>query len=183
MDGIDGLAAGEAVVAGAGATMLLHAGGYSGLAWTTAVVSGASGGFLVWNWPPAKIFMGDVGSGLLGFLFATSAVASENAGGPPLLAWLLLLGVFVFDATVTLFRRLARGERVYEAHRSHAYQRAVQAGWSHRFVTGVALALTAVLSLFALAAVHAPERLVPAAGLGLVLLGLAYVLLERRTRS
>jgi len=180
MDGIDGLAAGEAVlVAGIGCTFLL-ADGRRDLAIIALLTVGASGGFLVWNWAPAKIFMGDVGSGLLGFIFATLAVGSENAGSFPLLGWLLLLGAFVFDATVTLLRRLLAQDRWYEAHRSHAYQRAVQAGWGHREVTSVVLGLTAGLGVLAWVVHHHPGMLGAMLAVGSAGLGAAYCALERR---
>jgi len=134
---------------------------------------------LVWNLPPARLLMGDVGSGFLGFLFGGLALASERARALPAILWLILLGPFFVDATVTLLRRLARGDRWYEAHRSHAYQRAVQAGWSHGRVTGT----VAGLSLIAVAAGWLVGR--EPAALGLVAvstvagLGAVYVAVER----
>jgi Fuc2NAc and GlcNAc transferase len=92
-------------------------------------------GFLLWNWPPARIFMGDAGSGFLGLVFGALAVWSAQQQPQLFWAWLVLLGVFVVDATVTLLRRLRRRERVYEAHRSHAYQYASRVHGSHRTVT------------------------------------------------
>ena len=139
MDGIDGIAGVEAVTTGVGGAILLAWAGAPGLATAAALLAAASAGFLWWNWPPAKIFMGDIGSGLLGYCFAVMALAGENSGVLPATAWLLLLGVFVLDATFTLLHRVIRGERWYTAHRSHAYQRAVQLGYSHRRVSlGVA---------------------------------------------
>ena len=109
MDGIDGIAGGQALCAGVFGGALLLLSGSAGLASVAFLVAAATAGFLAWNWAPAKIFMGDVGSGFLGFTFGALAVASENDGGVPLLLWVLLLGVFVVDATVTLLRRtLAR---------------------------------------------------------------------------
>ena len=139
MDGIDGIAGVEAVTAGVGGAILLAWAGAPGLAAATALLTAASAGFLWWNWPPAKIFMGDIGSGLLGYYFAVMALAGENSGVLPATVWLLLLGVFVMDAVFTLLHRVIRGERWYTAHRSHAYQRLVQLGYSHRRVSlGVA---------------------------------------------
>ncbi len=86
MDGIDGLAAGEAVVAGAAAAALLWTGA-SGLSLASLTIAAASLGFLIWNWSPARIFMGDVGSALLGYWFAILALASERSGALPLWAW------------------------------------------------------------------------------------------------
>ena len=140
MDGIDGLAASEAVfVTAAGAGLTYLSGVHSSVPATSLVVAAGSLGFLIWNWPPAKIFMGDVGSGYLGFVIAVLAIAATRQNPASLWTWLILTGVFVVDATVTLMRRFTRGERVYEAHRSHAYQRLARRWGSHRRVTVVVL--------------------------------------------
>jgi Fuc2NAc and GlcNAc transferase len=150
MDGIDGLAGGQAVTVAAAAGVLILLGGVGPDAAAPAfLLAGAAAGFLALNWSPARIFMGDVGSGFLGFAFATLAIATENAGALPLLVWLLLSGVFLFDSTVTLLRRALRGERWYEAHRTHAYQRLVAAGHSHATVTIGVLVINAVLVIAA----------------------------------
>ena len=134
MDGIDGIAASEAVfVAGAGA--LLSAGGGAGVTDAAAVFACACVGFLIWNWPPAKIFLGDVGSGYLGYVIAVLALAATRENPVALWGWLILGGVFFVDATVTLVRRLIRGDRIYEAHRSHAYQWLARRWGSHGKVT------------------------------------------------
>lgn len=159
MDGIDGLAAGEAVCVGLVGGGLLLAAGAHGLAAAALALAAASGGFLVFNWPPAKIFMGDVGSGFLGYAFGVLALASERVGAVPLVVWLLLLAVFLVDATVTLIRRVLACERWYEAHRSHAYQRAVQAGYSHRRVTLTILGINVLLALAAVGGWAAPRWL------------------------
>ena len=148
MDGIDGVAAAEAATVGVVGALLL-ARREPSLALIAVLLAAAAAGFLVWNWPPARLFMGDVGSGFLGFFFGGLAVASENTHALPALLWLLLLGPFFIDATVTLLRRMARGERWYAAHRTHAYQRAAQAGWSHRRVTAAVVGLSAALGLLA----------------------------------
>jgi Fuc2NAc and GlcNAc transferase len=180
MDGIDGIAAGEALsVAGWGGVLLLLS-GEGGLAAASFAVAAAAAGFVPWNWMPARIFMGDVGSGLLGYVLAVVALASERAGAVPLVAWAVLYGVFVFDATATLLRRLARGERVYQAHRSHAYQRLTQSGWSHGRVSGAVLALNLCLAGLAFVAVSSPERTPAAVVAALALLAGAYLLVERR---
>jgi Fuc2NAc and GlcNAc transferase len=135
MDGIDGLAGTEAVcVSGLGAVLLFLNGltSYSQLSWMLAA---ASLGFLVWNWPPAKIFMGDVGSGFLGFTLGVLALFSSKAGPELVLPWVILLAAFIVDATVTLLRRMFSHARWHEAHRSHAYQHATQATGSHAKVT------------------------------------------------
>lgn len=179
MDGIDGLAGLEAVTVGVAGGIVLWAGGQPRLAWVAFVVAAAALGFLPWNWAPARIFMGDVGSGLLGFYFGVLAVASENSGAAPASVWGLLLGVFVVDATVTLARRLLRGERVYEAHRKHAYQRLCHAGLSHRSVCLAVLGVNLGLAALAGLAVRRPALLLVWLAGGLALLGLAYSVIER----
>jgi Fuc2NAc and GlcNAc transferase len=150
MDGVDGLAGGQAVtVAGAAGVLMLLTGADPVLALPAFLLAGAAAGFLVLNWSPARIFMGDVGSGFIGFVFATLAIATENAGALPLLVWVLLSGVFLFDSTVTLLRRVLRGEKWYEAHCVHAYQRLVSAGRSHAAVTSGVLLVNIVLAVSA----------------------------------
>ncbi len=149
MDGIDGLAAGEAVSVGLVGCGLLAFAGADGMALAALSLAAAAGGFGVFNWPPAKIFMGDVGSGLLGFAFGVLALASERAGAVPLMVWMMLLAAFIVDATATLIRRVVNGERWFEAHRSHAYQRAVQMGYSHRDVTLAVMGLNVLLAIAA----------------------------------
>lgn len=180
MDGINGLAGGEAAVAGLVGALLLLAGGQPGLGAVALALAAASAGFLAWNWTPARIFMGDVGSYFLGFTFAVLAVASERAGAVPLLAWMILLGVFVFDATATLVRRVRHRERWHEAHRSHAYQRATRSGAHHAPVSATVAALNLVLAALAVVGTHWARWLLPAVGMALVLLTVVYLAVERR---
>lgn len=179
MDGIDGLAGSVAVSTGGIGGALLLAGGAPGLALVAWAAAGASLGFLWWNWPPARIFMGDVGSGLLGFLFAGLALAGERAGAVPALTWILMLGPFVADATLTLFRRVGRGERWYGAHRSHAYQRLVRHGWTHRAVTLTILRLGLLTSVLAVVGWLWRALLPTALAVGGVVLAGAYIFVER----
>jgi Fuc2NAc and GlcNAc transferase len=140
MDGIDGLAASEAIfVAVAGALLSLSVGQSIGMVAAALVFAAACGGFLLWNWPPARIFMGDVGSGYLGYVIVVLAVAATGHNPVALWVWLILGGVFFVDATVTLVRRALRSERVHQAHRSHAYQWLARRWGSHRRVTLTAL--------------------------------------------
>lgn len=180
MDGIDGIAAGEAVSVGLIGGLLLLWSGNSGLAIVALMVAAGSGGFLIWNWAPAKIFMGDVGSGLLGFVFGALAVASENRGAVPLLVWMILLGFFVADATVTLGRRIARGERWYDAHRSHVYQRAVLSGWSHGRTTATVILINVGLGALAWIGVVEPRLLLPVIAVGVAGMAWFFVFVERR---
>jgi Fuc2NAc and GlcNAc transferase len=153
MDGIDGIAASEAIFwAWGGAWLQLLTGGYYGTATTALALGSACLGFLMWNWPPAKIFMGDVGSGYLGYVIAVMALAATRTTPSALWVWLILGGVFFVDATVTLIRRTVRGERVFEAHRRHAYQWLARKWGSHRRVT-ISVTLLNLLWLLPLALV------------------------------
>jgi Fuc2NAc and GlcNAc transferase len=136
MDGIDGIAASQAIfMSGAGAVFAILAGMSNSTPAAGLVLAASSLGFLAWNWPPARIFMGDVGSGYLGFALAVIGLAAMRERAVMLQMWLILGGVFFIDSTVTLLRRLARHERVYEAHRSHAYQWQARRWNSHLRVT------------------------------------------------
>jgi Fuc2NAc and GlcNAc transferase len=136
MDGIDGIAGSEAVFLGsAGALLNWSHGGEPGLTATMLCLAAASLGFLRWNWPPARIFMGDVGSGFLGFTLAVLGLAANQLGTIPFEAWGILGGFFFVDATVTLLRRVARGDQWFEAHRMHAYQRLARRWQAHLPVT------------------------------------------------
>ena len=105
------------------------------MALLSATLFASGAGFLLWNWPPAKIFMGDVGSGFIGFSFGVMALLSTQHGSMTIWTWVLLLGIFIVDATVTLFRRYRRNERWYEGHACHAYQNAARRYKSHGKVT------------------------------------------------
>jgi len=136
MDGIDGIAASEAVfIALSGAMLCVYADMRGEVSVASVVFGAACAGFLVWNWPPAKIFMGDVGSGYLGYVVAVLALTAARKSPGALWSWLILGGVFLVDASVTLVRRLFRGERVSEAHRNHAYQRLARSWKGHSRVT------------------------------------------------
>jgi Fuc2NAc and GlcNAc transferase len=151
MDGIDGIAASEAAfVSGAAAFLIDSSLASGGVVTVLAALSAACLGFLVWNWAPARIFMGDVGSGFLGFAIALLAIAAVVEGSLSLWTWLILTSLFVADATVTLLRRVLRGERWYAAHRSHAYQHLTRRWRSHRRVT-LLFALVNVLVILPLA--------------------------------
>ena len=159
MDGIDGIAASQAVfMAGAGAFLALTGGLTPGIPLAGLVIAGASLGFLAWNWPPARIFMGDVGSGYLGFVLAVMALAATRERGVMLPVWLILGGVFIVDATLTLCRRLVRRERFYEAHRSHAYQWLTRRWNSHLRVTVACIGLNVLwLAPWAWICLRVPE--------------------------
>jgi len=145
MDGIDGIAGSEAIfVAGAGAALNWVHGGDIGLTASMLFLAAATLGFLAWNWPPARIFMGDVGSGFLGFTLAVLGLAVSRHGAMPIEVWAILYGVFLVDATVTLLRRIARGDRWFEAHRLHAYQSLASRWGAHLPVTVLVTAVNLV---------------------------------------
>jgi Fuc2NAc and GlcNAc transferase len=125
LDGIDGYIGSEIIFIGIGVFLLT--GDNIGILLATSV-----GGFLIWNWPKAKIFMGDVGSTFLGFTIAVIAIHHQNTNIASMPVWLILTSVFWFDATLTIIRRTKNKEKLSQAHRKHAYQRIVQAGWSHQ---------------------------------------------------
>lgn len=144
MDGIDGIAGIECVsVCFCIVILYLMKYSFDANCSIPALLASAVLGFLLWNFPPAKIFMGDAGSGFLGQMLGI--ISLFFAWKDPLLlwCWIILLSVFISDATVTLFRRLFHGEKIYEAHRSHAYQHAAQKS-SHKLVTN----LVAILNFF-----------------------------------
>lgn len=135
MDGIDGIASVEAISACLGACLLYWLSGFEYLMWVPGMLAMAVAGFLFWNFPPARIFMGDAGSGFLGVVLGVISIQAAWAAPQLLWAWLILLGVFIVDATFTLIRRLVRGDKIYEAHRSHAYQFASRRYRKHLPVT------------------------------------------------
>lgn len=154
MDGIDGIAGMQAVTAGIGWLLIGKMLGFQSTGFYGGIIAFSSLGFLIQNWQPAKIFMGDVGSAFLGYSFAVLPLlaineigqTSENGGFMFLIA-LLLIWLFVFDTVFTFIRRILDGERVWEAHRRHIYQRFVIAGFSHQIVTGV-YGLISILTIF-----------------------------------
>ncbi|MCY1510579.1 Undecaprenyl-phosphate alpha-N-acetylglucosaminyl 1-phosphate transferase [compost metagenome] len=150
MDGIDGIASVEAISACLGAAILYWYLGRIELVIAPVLLAIAVAGFLFWNFPPARIFMGDAGSGFLGISLGVLSLQAAWAAPEFLWSWLILLGVFIVDATWTLFRRLLRGDKVYEAHRSHAYQFASRRYGRHLPVT-LAVAAINLFWLFPLA--------------------------------
>ena len=150
MDGIDGIASVEAICVCLGACLLYWVSGHQDLIWAPLLLSMSVLGFLFWNFPPAKIFMGDAASGFLGIIMGVLSLQAAAVEPRFLWVWLILLGVFIVDATFTLLRRLLRGDKVYEAHRSHAYQYASRKHGRHLPVT-TAVALINVFWLLPLA--------------------------------
>lgn len=155
MDGIDGIAGIETIsIAGGFAIVIAAAQSTSPLVGLALAVAGATAGFLFWNWHPARIFLGDVGSVPLGFL--CGALMIWLAVQHSLAAALILPLYFVADATITILMRLRRGERIWEPHRSHFYQRSARAVSSHAVVVRRVAACNGVLVALALLALTMP---------------------------
>ncbi|CAN7511659.1 glycosyltransferase family 4 protein [Pseudomonas sp. LjRoot71] len=141
MDGIDGIASVEAISVCLGGALMYGLLGHFNMLLLPLLLAAAVAGFLFWNFPPARIFMGDAGSGFLGVVLGILSLQAAWANSSLLWGWLILLGVFIVDATFTLFRRLLRGDKVYEAHRSHAYQYASRHFGRHLPVTLAVVAI------------------------------------------
>ncbi len=157
MDGIDGIASIEAMVVALGIISILVYRKYTGnfpvsvtdsevnqIISLLTILSVAVSGFLIWNWPPAKIFMGDAGSGFLGMIIAIIALLAITNNVTGIWSWLILLGVFIVDASLTLARRVLRQDKWYAAHCSHAYQHAARKLSSHQKLDWLIIGFTLV---------------------------------------
>lgn len=151
MDGIDGIAALQAVIAAAGWFAIGYIFQLPAIYYLSSVIAASSLGFLIHNWQPAKVFLGDVGSAFLGFTFAAMPLLSVKQAEKPsdfiVISAILFLWFFIFDSLVTFFKRLFARQNVFSAHREHIYQRLVQSGMSHGQVTTVYGILTFALSV------------------------------------
>jgi Fuc2NAc and GlcNAc transferase len=158
MDGIDGLAATQcAFVAGTGTVLCGTGDGLGEANLVQIALSGSALGFLVWNFPRARIFLGDVGSGFIGFGIAAGTLFQTGRNPGNVWAWIILNGLFISDATVTILVRLVHGQRIYQAHRSHAYQRLARRWNSHQAVTLLFVAINVCWCLpWAAVSVHQP---------------------------
>lgn len=143
MDGLDGFASTEAIILAL--VMFFYSGNMINL-----VLIASIAGFLYWNWPKAKIFMGDVGSIQLGFILIVLGIYFHNTYQFSLLNWIMLASPFWFDATYTLYRRWRNKEKLSQAHKKHAYQRIVQAGFSHQQVNFSLIVINLVVIVFIL---------------------------------
>lgn len=162
MDGIDGIATTQALTASTGWMIFAFLWNEPVLFTVNLIVFSTILVFLIYNWAPAKIFMGDVGSLFLGFFFAVmpflaASVAEETTIASTLWIGALLLWPFLFDSSSTLLRRLWRGENIFEAHRSHLYQRLNIAGWSHSIISTLYLAFALLCLIIALLYFHERE--------------------------
>jgi UDP-N-acetylmuramyl pentapeptide phosphotransferase/UDP-N-acetylglucosamine-1-phosphate transferase len=131
MDGSNGMAGAQAVFGGLVLAILFSHAGDPDSAWLALMIAACSAGFLPWNLGKARVFMGDVGSLALGFLFAALLVHGVVSGAFSLPVGLLVMALFLADSTLTLLLRVLRGERWYNAHRQHLYQRIIALGWTH----------------------------------------------------
>lgn len=171
MDGSDGLAGGMALVGFSAYAWAAHQSGHASLSMASACIAAAAAGFLLFNLPPARIFMGDVGSVPLGFLGCALGIVGWREEAWPFWFPVLAFAPFCGDATVTLVKRLLGGERVWKAHRDHYYQRLVRMGFGHRGTLAFELGAMLACAAAALAAREAPAAMqlvaVVACGLGL----------------
>ncbi len=167
MDGIDGIAASELIAVNL-LSVLIVVNSDDVLSLLSVSLAAAAGGFLLWNWSPAKIFMGDVGSSFIGFTLGIMALLSMFHGSMTVWTWVLLLGAFIVDATLTLTIRIRRGQRWYDGHASHAYQNAARHYKSHAKVTITLL----LINLFWLGPLAWLSLQYPEMGLGITIVGL-----------
>ncbi len=172
-DGIDGYAASEAVFISL--MFYLFTGNNLYLILTAAV-----SGFLVWNWQPAKIFMGDVGSTLLGFNFAVLAIYEQNTQNISIVIFLIVSSLFWFDATFTLFRRWKNKEKLGTAHKKHAYQRLTQAGYSHAKTVILSFVLNIIAGIAAYFSFLNPEYIIPVLGAVILMLFVAVKFIDEK---
>jgi UDP-N-acetylmuramyl pentapeptide phosphotransferase/UDP-N-acetylglucosamine-1-phosphate transferase len=178
MDGIDGLAATQAIITAAAMSIVAICLGREDVAIAMSVLGAGVLGFLTLNWAPARIFMGDVGSTFLGFMLAGWAVVSagQRSNALPLFAWVAVLSPFLFDALYTLARRAAQREPLHKAHHTHMYQLLVRAGWSHTRTTLLYAGMASSAGLFTVL-FYGLHLISPAVYLAAVLIPLAALLL------
>ena len=159
MDGIDGISGAEVVSVCGAAAFLIHRTTHDyNIASLPLALAAATLGFLVFNWPPAKIFMGDVGSGFVGFIIGIFSLITADSVGSLGWVWITLLGVFIVDATVTLIGRLVRRQKPHVAHRSHAFQHLALRFGSHKKVT-IGVVIINLVWLFPIAFAVAEGRI------------------------
>jgi UDP-N-acetylmuramyl pentapeptide phosphotransferase/UDP-N-acetylglucosamine-1-phosphate transferase len=173
LDGIDGYASLEALTIAA--IMMIFTSNLMNLVLIACVA-----GFLFWNWPKAKIFMGDIGSTQLGFILIILGIYFHNQSHFSIIHWIMLTSLFWFDATLTLFRRWKNSEKLSLAHKKHAYQRAVQSGLTHQQT----ILISEVVNLVIIGLIFVSKRfeylLIPAIMLNIVLLYLITRFIDRK---
>lgn len=182
MDGIDGIAGLQAVVAGIGWVIIGSLANARGAVAAGALIAASALGFLAFNWQPAKIFMGDVGSAFLGYMLASLTITGAASDPRLALAGMLLVWPFVFDTTLTFLRRAKRRERIFTAHRSHFYQRLTQTGVSHARVSTL-YGLFAALGVVAAAMIFTSDYAVVPSVIALVIAAVLLVTFVIRRES
>ena len=180
MDGADGLAGGMAAIGFAALALAAWLGNAPGLAAFCAAIAAAALAFLRFNFPPARVFMGDAGSIPLGFLAAALGMFGVQQGVWPWLFPLLVFSPFIVDASVTLARRGLRGEKIWRAHRSHYYQRVVLLGASHRQLAWAAYALMLASAALALMVLRLPQYTASLLILSAITYLLIFLAIDRR---
>jgi len=181
MDGSNGMAGFQGVFAGVMLSILFFLGGHYAMALMSLIVAAACAGFLPLNFPHARVFMGDVASVPLGFVFASLAIYGLHTGAFEWPVAILTMSVFIVDATLTLSVRVIRGERWYTAHAQHIYQRLIAHGWTHSRVLMVYQSINVMLVLPAilLAEIY-PHYAKVTAGFALLMLGSCWLIANRR---
>lgn len=181
MDGLDGYSSVEAIfIFGVGGLLYLKSPDFHRLTFLMWSIVALVLGFLIWNWPKAKIFMGDVGSSFLGVAFLLFALYGSKHATIPLMLWLYLYGLFGFDATVTLVRRILHGDSWYQSHKLHAYQRLHQSGFTHLQVLFSNIILNSIIAVLVLATVHYNLNLFLIGMIELAILITYYLWVEKR---
>lgn len=185
MDGVDGIASNQALTASTGWMVIAYLWNEPVLFTINFIVFTTVAVFLIYNWAPARIFMGDVGSVFLGFFFAIMpflAVAISEEFSIGLTIWMgaLLLWPFLFDSTYTLVRRVLKNENVFEAHRTHLYQRLNIAGWSHSIISVLYLSFSFLSIIVALIFIHESDFIQLSLLLMLLVMSFVYVMIVRR---
>ena len=181
MDGSNGMAAFQGVFAAVIMAVFFQAGGDYAMALVALAVAAACAGFLPLNFPDARVFMGDVSSVPLGFIFAAFAIYGLRTGSLSILISILIMSVFLIDASLTLLSRVIRGERWYTAHAQHVYQRLIALGWSHRRVLVVYQAINVILVLPAIVLVKTyPQYAIATVAFTFLLLGTCWHIANRR---
>jgi UDP-N-acetylmuramyl pentapeptide phosphotransferase/UDP-N-acetylglucosamine-1-phosphate transferase len=175
LDGIDGYIGMEVVFISSSAVLLFNDR-------IAPLLLAATLGFLIWNWQPAKIFLGDVGSTLLGFNIAIFSIYYQNSSISSLLVWLMLSSLFWFDATLTLYRRYRHKEPLIIPHRKHAFHRIVKAGFSHQKTVLLGFIINLVILLLAYISVSFRALMVPLLVLNILILYLVTRQIDKKMK-
>jgi len=183
MDGIDGIAGGVALSAALGWMWLSSNMQSHFVFWIALSIAAGSLGFLGHNWPPAKIFMGDVASTFLGYSFAVLPLLSADESGDALMLGTLLMWTFIMDAGVTFIRRALKREKVFSAHRTHLYQRLVIGGYQHATISFLYIFLTLFAGILSYAWSRGSQIAPPLIFLGLPLIWILLSLHASRLRK